>query len=257
MKTATPSYDVFNYLPDGIIIVDERGVIIFANDTLSEMLGYSQEQLIGLNMLSLLADIDVFSVCIEKIRETGKSLDADTDFIHNDGNIVHTLKNVRMIRENGNPRFFVTIRNLAEVNLRNRELRHSYEIIEHQAHELSSLLHSKNQELEEILQSIDEVIWYIDNQTLSLHYVNDAVKTIFGYAKEAFLADSLLWQQQIHPDDRSLVRTFFETLMPGLSQEIRFRIHRANGELRWINSRIHHHPRLHLFIGITRDITES
>jgi len=31
MQTEAPIYDVLNYLPDGIIMVDERGVILFAN----------------------------------------------------------------------------------------------------------------------------------------------------------------------------------------------------------------------------------
>lgn len=123
--------------------------------------------------------------------------------------------------------------------------------------EISTLLHSKNQELEEILRNIDQIIWYIDINTLSLQYVNDAVEPIFGFPKESFLTDHTLWQQQIHSDDRPLVRSFFETLSPGTSQEIRFRIHHSNGKVRWLNSRIHHNEKLHLFIGITRDITES
>jgi diguanylate cyclase (GGDEF)-like protein/PAS domain S-box-containing protein len=257
MKTATPIYDVLNYLPDGILIVDERGVILFANEAFSELVGYKSEILFGLNILSLLSDIDVFPSCIAKVMQEGKSLDAETDFTHSDGSVVSTVKSVRMIRDNEHVRFFVNVRNLTDLNRLNKELRYSKELTEFQAQELSTLLNTKNQELEDILGSIDEVIWYIDNKTLSLQYVNDAVESIFGYTKETFLADQSLWQQQIHADDRALVRTFFETLSPGLSQEIRFRIHRANGELRWINSRIHHHPDLHLFIGVTRDVTES
>lgn len=257
MKTESPVYDALNYLPDGVLIVDERGVVLFANEAFSETVGYEREMLIGLNILSLLADIDVFPLCIAKVMREGKILDAETDFTHSSGSIVSTLKSVRMIRHDGHVRFFVNIRNLTDVNRLNKELLYSKELTEYQAQELSTLLNTKNQELEEILGSIDQVIWYIDTQSLSLHYVNDAVESMFGYDKESFLADQTLWQQQIHSDDRALVRTFFETLSAGVSQEIRFRIHRANGELRWINSRIHHHPKLRLFIGVTRDVTES
>ena len=105
--------------------------------------------------------------------------------------------------------------------------------------------------------NIDQIIWYIDIKTLSLQYVNDAITPIFGFTKEDFLHDHTLWQQRIHPDDRHLVRVFFETLSPGQSQEIRFRIHRSNGEICWLNSRIYHNSKLHLFVGITSDITES
>lgn len=255
METEAPLYDVLNYLPDGVIIVDERGVILFANDAFSEMVGYDSAILLGLNMLSLLADIDVFQECISTVMREGKSLDAETDFIHREGKIVHAIKSVRMIRHKEHIRFFVNIRNLTELNRLHKELQLSKTRIEHQAHELSSRLQTKDQELEEILGSIDEVIWYIDNETLSLCYVNDAIEEIFGFSKESFLAESTLWQQQIYPDDRALVQMFFETLLPGQSQAIRFRIFHQNGEVRWLNSRIHHHPKLHLFIGITSDIT--
>ncbi len=255
MEREAPLYDVLNYLPDGIVIVDERGVILFANDAFSEMVGLQSNILLGLNMLSLLADIDVFQKCLEKVTLEGKSLDAETNFIHSSGTIIQAVKSVRMIRHNEHIRFFVNVRNQTDLNRLNKELRISKELIELQAHELSSLLNSKNQELEEILSSIDEVIWYIDNQTLSLRYVNRAVEKVFGFDRDSFLADHTLWQQQIYVEDRNLVQMFFETLLPGHSQEIRFRILHQEGEIRWLNSRIYHHPNLHLFIGITSDIT--
>ncbi len=257
MQIESPLYDVLNYLPEGILMVDERGVILFANEAFSDMVGYKNDLILGLNILSLLADIDVFSECIEKVMREGKSLDAETNFLHREGRIIQATKSVRMIRKDEQVRFFVNVRNLSDINRLNKELRDSKELIEYQARELSALLTSKNQEIEEILGSIDEVIWYIDNKTLSLRYVNNAVEGIFGFTKETFLADQSLWQQQIHPDDRALVQMFFETLRPGQSQEIRFRILRNNGESRWLNSRIHHHPKLQLFIGITSDITSS
>jgi PAS domain S-box-containing protein len=140
MYTEVPLFDVLNYLPDGIIIVDERGVILFANESFSEMLGYENTMLTGLNILTILADIDVFQKCISKVMRDGKSLDASTDFLHHDGHIVETTKSVRMISHNGTTRFFVNIRNQSEVNLLNKELLLSKELIEFQAHELSKLL---------------------------------------------------------------------------------------------------------------------
>ncbi|MGA9046161.1 EAL domain-containing protein [Sulfuricurvum sp.] len=255
MENEIPFYDVLNYLPEGIIIVDERGVILFANDAFSEMLGYESALLLGLNILSILADIDVFHECISHVMREGKSLDSTTDFIHSNGTIVQSIKSVRMIQHNEHVRFFVNVRNLSDLNRLNRELRESKEMIELQARELAALLNSKNQELEEILSSINEIIWYIDNHSLSLRYVNHAVEKVFGFSRENFLSDHTLWQQQIHLEDRALVQMFFETLLPGQAQEIRFRILHHNGETRWLNSRIYHHPKLNLFIGITSDIT--
>lgn len=145
----------------------------------------------------------------------------------------------------------------SEVDRLTQLLSDAQAVIKHQNSELTGLLESKSQELEEILGNIDQIIWYIDSQTLSLQYVNHAINAVFGFTKEDFLADPTLWQQRIHKDDRLLVRSFFETLLPGASQEICFRIHRANGELCWLNSRVYHNEKLDLFVGITSDITQS
>lgn len=145
----------------------------------------------------------------------------------------------------------------SEVDRLTQLLSDAQDIIKHQNSELTGLLESKSQELEEILGNIDQIIWYIDSKTLSIQYVNHAIGAVFGFTKEDFLADPTLWQQRIHHDDRLLVRSFFETLVPGASQEIRFRIHRVNGEICWLNSRVYHNEKLDLFVGITSDITQS
>jgi len=145
----------------------------------------------------------------------------------------------------------------SEVTRLTQLLENAQAVIKHQNNELSGLLESKSQELEEILGNIDQIIWYIDDQTLCLQYVNDAVGAIFGFTKQDFLTDPTLWQQRIHPEDRISVHSFFQTLRPGISQEIQFRIHRVNGEICWLNSRIYHNKKLELFVGITSDITQS
>jgi diguanylate cyclase (GGDEF)-like protein/PAS domain S-box-containing protein len=146
---------------------------------------------------------------------------------------------------------------ISEVTRLTQLLSDAQAIIKHQNIELTGLLESKSQELEEILGNIDQIIWYIDTKTLTLQYVNNAIGAIFGFVKEDFLGDPTLWQQRIHPDDRLKVHSFFQTLRPGISQEIQFRIHRVNGEICWLNSRIYHNEKLELFVGITSDITQS
>lgn len=141
--------------------------------------------------------------------------------------------------------------------LLHEQLHQVQDILEHQNEELCALLHSKNQELEEILGSIDQIIWYIDIKTLSLQYVNDAITPIFGFTKKEFLSDHTLWQRCIYPDDISLVRSFFETLPSGESREILFRINDTNNQTHWLKSRIYHNAKLHFFVGITSDITVS
>ncbi len=257
MHIDTSSYPILNLLPEGIVIVDVRGVIHFANEAFGEMIGYNGAMLTGLNILSLLSDVERFGECMAAVMKEGTFLDDETDFLHCDGSLVRTVKSVRMVRKNGTTRLFVSVRNLSETDRINRELRHSHNLIETQAGELSALLNSKHQELEEILRSIREIIWYIDSQTLTVQYVNEAVSEVFGFSRELFLSDATLWQRQIHPDDRTLVKLFFETLLPGHTQQVCFRVQTADGRTRWLSNRIYHHEKLGLFIGVTGDVTEA
>ncbi len=117
-------------------------------------------------------------------------------------------------------------------------------------------LSSPNHNLEVILSNIDQIVWYIDTDSFALQYINEAVFSVFGFTKEEFLSDPNLWQQCIYHDDQSLVFSFFQTLEAGSTHEISFRIHHADGSLRWLDSRIFHNEKLALFVGITTDITE-
>ncbi len=118
-------------------------------------------------------------------------------------------------------------------------------------------LSTQNHNLEVILSNIDQIVWYIETDSFALQYINEAVFSVFGSTKEELLESPNLWQNYIHQDDRSLVFSFFQNLDAGSTQEISFRIHHADGSLKWLDSRIFHNEKLALFIGITTDITET
>jgi len=68
-----PLQDMMNYLPEGVFVVDERGVMLFVNHAFSEMVGYESDRLVGLNILTLLADVDDSSITTDRSSAPSKA----------------------------------------------------------------------------------------------------------------------------------------------------------------------------------------
>ena len=257
--------ELIEALPDAVIIIDHLGNILYANETFIHMLGIDRQTAVGENIIHFLRDDSTFDTCMGDIDKNGACADQETTFIHADGHSIPTIKSVRAIEHNGEPMVLALIRNLSILDSRNKALERARLAAHENARKLTSLIDKKDEELssartqlEEILNTIHEIIWYIDDSTMQVRYVSRAVESVFGVTRQAFLDQPDLWQQMVYAEDRQRVQRFFEEIQTGDAQHaIDFRIKRADGEIRWLNNRISHHPQLHFFIGITHDITDS
>ena len=256
--------EALNYLPDAVLILDETGAIIFCNRAFGDLLGYASEELMGKAVTAYLENTDIFASCMADIRSMGYCSDQETTFRHRGGHPIPTIKSVCMIENGQHPMIFVNIRDVSEIDALNKQLRRAERKAQQSAEQLTSLvstkeaeLHAARLQLDKVLSSINEIIWYIDDSNLTVQYVSDAVEKIFGIAKEEFTANPHLWHERVYPEDQERVRGFFLNLQPGAAQAIDFRIQRPDGQIRWLNNRVVHHEGLNFFIGVTIDITET
>ncbi|GEM_PF-1088938 len=256
--------EVLNYLPDPIIIVDSLGNIRFANNPFSTLLGYNEDELNNKNITHYLLDNSIFEKCITSIKGSNASSDQTTIFVAKNGQHIYTTKNVRFLKIDDQECIFVNIRNVSNIDKLNYELHSSKKELEAKSKELSTLLDdhkkqiiAKQLQLDEIVNIIDEIIWYIDDQTMAIKYVSNAIERIFGENKNSFLNGSSLWMDMIHPEDQPKVQKFFHTIQPSHSAIIEFRMIKKDGSVRWLSSTINHHKSLNFFIGVTRDITHD
>jgi len=79
-------------MPEGFGIRDERGRIIYINDQVSRMLGYSREELTGQYLMDFIApsSIDLFKEHLVR-RESGEVTSYELDWISRDGRTVPTI----------------------------------------------------------------------------------------------------------------------------------------------------------------------
>ncbi|MGB3202516.1 MAG: PAS domain-containing protein, partial [Nodosilinea sp.] len=113
--------------------------------------------------------------------------------------------------------------------------------------------------LENILGTIEGVVWSVDLQTMGVKYVNAAVETLCGYAAEEFLKVPDLWWGLIYPPDQAKVKQCLSQIDSQVHFELDYRITRLDGELRWVRDRsrvVYDHRRLPLRLNtVTTDIT--
>jgi diguanylate cyclase (GGDEF)-like protein/PAS domain S-box-containing protein len=126
-------------------------------------------------------------------------------------------------------------------------------------HNEEALQHSQTQ-IDSILNSIEDVVWSLQANTLQILYVNASTLKVCGRATSEFIQNRHLWQQVIHPDDREQAQKTFQDMYVQGRQDREFRIVWPNGEIRWVRTRAHlikNADGTPLRInGITSDITE-
>lgn len=88
--------------------------------------------------------------------------------------------------------------------------------------------------LDGILSNIDGVVWSLDLQVMAIRYVNSAVETLYGYAKEAFLNAPGLWRSLIHPADQPKIEQVLGQLRDRERFDLEYRIARSDGAVRWV-----------------------
>ncbi len=91
--------------------------------------------------------------------------------------------------------------------------------------------------LDNILSSIDDILWSVSLPNRTLLYMNQAAEKIYGRTIKEFLNNPNLWAELIHPEDYEKLQTFFQTLPLIESKDIEYRIVRPDGEIRWLRDR--------------------
>jgi diguanylate cyclase (GGDEF)-like protein/PAS domain S-box-containing protein len=123
-------------------------------------------------------------------------------------------------------------------------------------------LKEKQEHLNNILNSLQDLVWSICLKTYQYIYLNDAAEKIYGRCAADFKENVQLWLEVIYPDDRLRVETItHQAIEQGIFKDIEYRIVRPNGEIRWIRDRAQpiadETGKIVRVDGIASDITEK
>lgn len=240
-------------IKEGFVVHDMSDKIVSANQAAADILGLTYNQLIGK---------DSFDPRWKALHEDGSPVDPEdhpsmislrtgiavNDIIMN----VHTGENERKwISINARPIF-------NEDDIQTGAVATFLDITERKEgnEKLKETLHQLNLAIDTAKLGI----WVLNVVSGELDW-NDQLLEIYGISRKEFNNDLNAWQKQVHPEDVEYSNSRLQEVYENKSvYDVNFRIHRRNGELRYIDgsaSPIFVNNTLIKIIGINRDITNE
>ncbi|HEY9598647.1 MAG TPA: PAS domain S-box protein, partial [Cyanophyceae cyanobacterium] len=215
-----------NSTSDGLLIVDQRGIVRFVNPAATQLFNRTQEQLtnheFGIPMIvGDVAEIGIFRPGGE--LGIGEMSITETEW---EGEAAYVVS----LRD-------ITQRRQAEEALRDSEER-----------------------FRQLADNIEDAFWLFSPYTEELFYVSPAFEKIWGRSCESMYAAPHTWIDTVHPDDRDIVSCAITQQLQGESTSIEYRIMRPDGEIRWVSARAfpikNERYEVYRIAGIAEDISD-
>ncbi|MHC4260378.1 MAG: PAS domain S-box protein, partial [Planctomycetota bacterium] len=126
---------------------------------------------------------------------------------------------------------------------------------------IKDALQESEERYKDLTEGLKELVYRADPDTLEPTYVNKAVKDLYGYTPENWLADPKLWEKTIHPDDRKrVVDKLTEAKEETGKGVVEYRVIRKDKEVRWVEDHFAWEKdllgRIHSLYGTMYDVTE-
>ncbi|MEF3255886.1 MAG: PAS domain S-box protein, partial [Deferribacterales bacterium] len=235
LKDSYERFRVFEECSSGGIIIHDKGLIIECNSVLSEMTGYSREELIGMNGL-LLASERCRKEVMEKILSGyGKPYEAIA--VRKNGEEFPVRIHGKNVTYKGKLLRGTEIRDLSDI----KKLEHVAETNERNFYN--------------IFNSMNDTGWIIDFDT-SIVDVNDAACRVLGYSKEELLSMKI---SDIDPYLKpEMIQHLVKSMLEDNFQRFESKHRRKDGHLIdvEISSNLITYSNRTLILSIARDITD-
>jgi PAS domain S-box-containing protein len=198
---------------DAILILDDQAICREANPAAESLFGTGRSALIGHPIGHLYKNSEQF-------RESWQIL-LDQKFQQGDA---------ELIKEASSP-VFVEYTAKADC-LPGQHVMILRDVTERRRAQLSLL--ESEERFQQMANNIQEIFWMIDAETKKALFVNQAYETITGWSCESLRDDPTSYEELIHAEDRvHVLSNLDEATRTGQFSE-RFRIVRAQGEVRWV-----------------------
>jgi PAS domain S-box-containing protein len=237
--------EVFEHAPFGMCVAGLDGRPIQVNDALCRMLGYTEQELLGIAWAELTHpdDLEPSLSGVEQLpRGPGNCLETEKRFLHRGGNVVWGRMRVSAVRDRGgNPQYFVV--QVEDITERKRT---------------DEALHESEERFRIMADGCPTVMW-VTNAEGGIQFINRAYQALVGAKYEQVQGDK--WQMVVHPEDApQYVGAFQRAVREHAPFRAEARVRRADGEWRWVAS--YAEPRLSPggeylgHVGLSPDITE-
>jgi PAS domain S-box-containing protein len=116
--------------------------------------------------------------------------------------------------------------------------RRAEDSLKHAREQLETRVRERTAELEDLVNSVDGIVWEADATTLQFSFVSRQAERILGYPVELWVSDPTFWQDHLHPDDRESVVRFCEKPPEKPGHDVEYRMIAADGRAVWLRDQI-------------------
>lgn len=205
-------YSIFHSTSDGIVIYDEEGFVADVNITSAKMLGYRQDEMLGLHGSTFYQDASEFTGMQEIVR-SGRNFKGLSIRVRKDGSVLPVEVNANSFLFKGRQHLISVLRDISVA----REKEEALKKIE----EFSSV----------ITNASPVTLWMTDAEGYT-NFVNQTWLDWTGRPYETNLG--LGWLDAIVEEDRPHAKeNFMQAFQKRKVFESDFRIVRKDGEIRW------------------------
>lgn len=219
--------DFIDLIPDSIVVVDNKGTIVWVNNSITKLLSYQPEELVGKTVEYLIPQryrekhVPIRSSFINHPSERSMGTVAGLWALNKNGDEVPVSIELNHYKKSGNTYTVCSMRSLTEKEL------------------VITALY-KIQERLEFSQSLAHVgtwDWDISNETLVW---TDEIYRIFGLTPQQFEATYEAFLRHVHPDDKqSVIDAVNRSIADDVSYEIIHRVIQPSGEVRHVLEKGH------------------
>ena len=226
----------------GIVQLSSTGKFLRANPQFCQIVGYSEEELLQKTFMD--------------ISYPAKHLERDFQLVQQilAGEIETFSYQKRYLHKNGS-RLWVHL-SVSSVKTHRGEVDYLIGVIADISQQKIA-----EEKLNNILNSMEDLVWSVNPDTGEVIYMNPAVERVYQRSKAEFSRHRNLWLEVVHPKDRPRVQEHYLRMSRTGSQDLEYRIVQPSGEVRWLRDRaniIYNPAGKPLRIdGIATDITRS
>lgn len=127
--------------------------------------------------------------------------------------------------------------------------------------ETEATIHAERRRFQSLAETLPDVVYRADPETLEPTYVNTAIEDIYGYSPQEWLESADLWEESIHSDDVDRVTEQFDANLAASNPgSIEYRIVTKGGDTRWVRDSFglerDDDGSVTALVGVLSDITE-
>lgn len=211
--------NTFEFAAAAIAHVSLNGIILDINDTCTDFLGYSREDIINKSIRFLNSNMDheKSMAVLKEFREKKRThYEVDKEYIKKDKSIIWVHVTVSLVLDqNEEPDYLVVVfYNMDAQKQYEKKIENLNEELEYKVQERSNALEQTLKQLQEsetryknMFEANHAVMFLISPQNGKITYANEAASQFYGYSKEE-LQDMKIWDLNVLSEEQVLIKMY-------------------------------------------------